>query len=65
MPEEYFFRSLGRTTTFAKARYEAGEYARDAHDLCCWPIQAAKPRAISRAIFQELADIEKMLMYAG
>lgn len=55
----YKFNSLyGNEYTIDAARREAGEISREAHDLCCWPLQAAPLRKKADAIFAEIASFE-------
>jgi hypothetical protein len=54
----HFFKSLKQERNIESARADAREYMRDAHDLCCWPIQAAAVRAKAEAIYADIREIE-------
>lgn len=56
----FTFTSYGnREMTLEQACANAGEFMRDAHDLCCWPIQAAPLRRQAEAIYAEVAAFRK------
>lgn len=60
MSTKYRFESYhGRELTIAEARAEAGEFSREAHDLCCWPLKARPYREQADALFAEINRYER------
>lgn len=55
-PKFHFEYMGGREMTLDEAQAECGELARQAHDLCCWPIQAAKLRREKDALAAEIRN---------
>lgn len=54
----FFFQTLKQERTLKSAYGDLGELSREAHDLCCWPLQAREIRAKADALRAEIKTFE-------